>query len=87
MPYAGCVSTPVEVFHPDPNAATELVREMEARALAVCATCPVTVECRDWVMERELRWARGERPIRRYGVYGALTAIQRDQLFTDTGGR
>lgn len=45
------------------------VEELEAKAIAVCADCPVIAECRAWGVAHEA-----------YGVWGGLTSRARAQL-------
>lgn len=56
-------------YHPDNERGPARVRR-EARAKAICASCPVIDECR--------RWALSTREP--YGVWGGLTADEREAL-------
>ena len=47
------------------------------RAKAVCAECPVRMQCLDYAMRHE---AANERTTVRYGIFGGLTPHQRNQL-------
>lgn len=67
---AACRNLDPEIFFPVAEAGPALARQ-EARALAVCARCPVVAEC--------LAFALRELP---YGIAGGMTAHQRRELRT-----
>lgn len=56
-------------------------RELLARAVAICGTCPVREECLSAVMRAERAWTA------RYGIFGGLTPEQRQGLSTLTAHR
>jgi WhiB family transcriptional regulator, redox-sensing transcriptional regulator len=59
---AACRGLDPEIFHPAPG-------ESAAPARAVCASCPVRVECGEWALFREY-----------HGVWGGLTERDRRRL-------
>ncbi|MCG7595711.1 WhiB family transcriptional regulator [Mycobacterium sp. PSTR-4-N] len=64
-----CRDHPIEVFFPDdPHRA--VVRHKERVAKAICRECPVLQQCRDHAL----------RTPEQYGVWGAMTAIERGRL-------
>lgn len=48
----------------------------DPRALALCADCPVIMECRQWGLAHE-----------KHGIWGGLTASKRDQIRKRAGLR
>lgn len=65
---SACLGMSVDVFYSADHFRGSRKREHEARAKAVCATCPVVAKC----LGRALKV--GEL----YGVWGGLTARERD---------
>ncbi len=73
-PLAGCTSPAVDPDEWFPVRATaEGARAEAARALAVCAVCPVRAEC----LELSLRHWRG---VGQYGIWGGLVEADRSAL-------
>lgn len=56
-------------FHPDDERGPRR-RHREAAAKAVCASCPVIMECRTWALD----------VAEPFGIWGGLSAEQRDEL-------
>ena len=68
---AACRALDTELFFPPPHSEHKQQREArEAEAKAICATCPVRVECLDWAL-------RTEEP---HGVWGGCSEIERKQM-------
>jgi len=68
---AACAGAPLEWFHPDrgPGAPAAI-----RRAKAICAQCPVDKKCLEYAMATEA-------PAYRHGVWGGLSAFEREVLF------
>lgn len=64
---AACDGQPVNLFFPDRG-------QSDKRAKEICQKCPVTQECLDLAR-------RNERDSARFGIYGGLTADERQRLF------
>jgi len=62
---------PSHFFHPDGERGPRRASR-EARAKAVCATCPVLMRCRQWALETQ----------ETYGIWGGLTESERELIFT-----
>lgn len=75
MRRAACRETSPELFFPAGE--TPSYQPRIAEALMVCYDCPVTSDCLQYAMEREVASAR-------YGIWGGLTARDRDR-YADTG--
>ena len=58
-----------QFFNPDAERG-QAKRTREARAKAICATCPVIAQCLDWAL------SVGEP----YGVWGGLSAAERHEV-------
>jgi WhiB family redox-sensing transcriptional regulator len=61
--FSACRSADPEEFFPT-------TKEQEDRALAICATCPVRIECLEYALEAR----------ERFGIWGGLTDKQRRRL-------
>lgn len=75
MAAGACRDHPTDLFYPSRTLATEERRRngstaAERRAVAICRTCPVRVECAAYAIETNEVW----------GVWGGLTELQRHQL-------
>lgn len=66
--FAACREIDPEIFFPNG-------REQEARALAVCATCPVVEDCLEYAVDSR----------ERYGVWGGTTEKGRRKLMQRMG--
>ncbi len=68
---AACRPLPEGVdFFPSQRGARDLVySENKRRAKAICATCPVLAECREWAIVHE-----------RFGIWGGLTERERRDI-------
>lgn len=62
---AACLGLPSDLFFPDDSGSNSLAEG----AKAVCVTCPVLHECREWALEHE----------RKYGVAGGMTPNERQR--------
>jgi WhiB family transcriptional regulator, redox-sensing transcriptional regulator len=64
---AACQALDVELFF-GPDGESPTAREArEAKARAVCASCPVRIQCLDYALENSIR----------YGIWGGLNAGDR----------
>lgn len=69
--HAACRDTDPKVFfHPENERGPARAAREEA-ALAICATCPVMAECRDFAL----------RTRETYGVWGGLTENDREEIY------
>jgi WhiB family transcriptional regulator, redox-sensing transcriptional regulator len=64
-----CLGYPSEVFFPDDKRG-QLLRHLEDQAKEICRDCPVLSKCRDYALTTP----------EPYGVWGAMTAIERAKL-------
>lgn len=61
--FSACRDKDSDLFFPETKSA-------EAEALAICATCPVQLECLEYAIEAEIR----------FGVWGGMTEKERRRL-------
>ena len=61
--FSACRDKDPGIFFPEDRAGT-------AAAIAICATCPVRLECLEYAIEADIR----------YGVWGGMTERQRRRL-------
>ncbi len=61
--FSACRDKDAALFFPE-------TRGAEEKAVSICATCPVSVECLDYALEADIR----------FGVWGGLTEKQRRRL-------
>jgi WhiB family redox-sensing transcriptional regulator len=66
--FAACLDEDPELFFPVGDTGPALLQVVEARA--VCARCPVRVECLTWALETG----------QNYGVWGGYTEDERREL-------
>jgi WhiB family redox-sensing transcriptional regulator len=74
--HAACRGADVELFFNPDRERGGRKRRREAKAKAICATCPVVDSCLDWAL-------RVGEP---YGVWGGLSAEQRAVRRNGSGG-
>lgn len=70
-----CRSHDAGVFFPPMHFEAKAEREArEAEAKAICATCPVAVECLEWALETE----------EPFGVWGGHSELERKHILAGT---
>jgi WhiB family transcriptional regulator, redox-sensing transcriptional regulator len=60
---AACIGVPVNVFFPEVGYSADIAR-------AICSSCPVMMECRDYAVFHEIR----------FGIYGNTTPKERAKM-------
>jgi WhiB family redox-sensing transcriptional regulator len=73
---ARCRGLPTEVFYPPENEKGRQRRHREEHAKRICRRCAVIEQCR--------AYALGSRET--YGVWGATSPLDRQQIFTSSVG-
>lgn len=64
---AACRGADPALFHSPPNERGIAVQRREAAAKAICATCPVIIECTDYC----------DRAVDEHGIYAGITPRER----------
>lgn len=67
--FSACRDKDADLFFPE-------TRAEEKQALAICATCPVELDCLDYAFEADIR----------FGVWGGMTEKQRRRLTRRSAG-
>ncbi|MEV7600464.1 WhiB family transcriptional regulator [Kitasatospora sp. NPDC089797] len=77
LPGAACTGAEGDLFYPEPDEDDEITEEVaaaawwaERRAKMICAGCPVRLMCLARALERH----------EKYGIFGGMTAAERDAL-------